>query len=102
VRIVTEAFLKRTSAKFPEAAGWLKNFQKHCQAAHWKNIVELRYAYPHADLVTVASGRSVIVLNVSGNKYRMLIAAHFNRQTIYTLRFMTHAEYSKNNWKYDL
>jgi len=33
---------------------------------------------------------------------RRLIAAHFNRQTIFTLRFMTHAEYSKDHWKNEL
>ena len=30
---------------------------------------------------------------------RLIGAAHFNRQIVYTLRFMTHAEYSKDRWK---
>ena len=70
--------------------------------ARWRNVVELRQTYPHADLVTVKSGRKVIVLNAAGNKYRMVVAMHFNRQTVYTLRFMTHAEYSKGDWKSEL
>ena len=44
----------------------------------------------------------MIVLNVAGNKYRLVIAAHFNRGIVYTLRSMTHAEYSKQKWKDDL
>jgi mRNA interferase HigB len=30
---------------------------------------------------------------------RLIAAVHFNRQIVYTLRFMTHAEYSKDRWK---
>jgi mRNA interferase HigB len=55
--------------------------------------------YPHADAVTVASGRTVVVFNIRGNRYRLVTAIHYNRQLVYTLRFMTHAEYSKNRWK---
>jgi len=80
----------------------LINFRKICKSAKWKNIVDLRRTYPHADLVTVESGRTVIVLNVAGNKYRLLIAAYFNRQIIFTLKFLTHAEYSKSHWKNEL
>jgi mRNA-degrading endonuclease HigB of HigAB toxin-antitoxin module len=48
------------------------------------------------------SDRQVLVFNVCGNDYRLIVAAHFNRQMIYTLRLMTHAEYSKDEWKKDL
>jgi mRNA interferase HigB len=70
--------------------------------AQWKSIVDLRKNYPHADALTVASKRTVIVLNVAGNKYRLIIAVHFNTQTVFTLRLLTHAEYSKDHWKNEL
>ena len=99
IRIVTEPFLKEATDRFPRAAEWLEAFRKSCKKARWKNIVDLRRTYPHGDLVKVESGRVVIVLNAAGNKYRLVIAAHFNRGIVYTLRFMTHAEYSKRKWK---
>ena len=102
MRIVTEPFLRQIATRFPQAAQWLASFRKTCKSAKWRNIADLRRAYPHADLVTVKSGRTVIVLNVAGNKYRLLIAAHFNRQITFTLRFLTHAEYSKSQWKDEL
>jgi len=49
--------------------------------------------------VKVRSGRQVLVFNIRRNDYRLIVAAHFNRQIVYILRFMTHAEYSKNRWK---
>jgi mRNA interferase HigB len=41
----------------------------------------------------------VLVFNIHRNDYRLIAAAHFNRQIVYTLRSMTHAEYSKDHWK---
>jgi mRNA interferase HigB len=102
MRIITEPFLKDAAARFPQAAEWLDNFRNSCKRACWKNVTDLRSAYSHADLVKVKSGRVVIVLNVAGNKYRLVIAAHFNRGIVYTLRFMTHAEYTKQKWNDNL
>lgn len=39
------------------------------------------------------------VFNVCGNEYRLIVAMHFNRQLVYTLRLLTHADYSKGRWK---
>jgi mRNA interferase HigB len=102
MRIVTEPFLKGMAARFPHAASWLAVFVTTVRRARWRNIVELRQTYPHADAVIVRSGRTVIVFNVAGNKFRLIAAIHFNVQIIFTLRFLTHAEYSKNQWKEDL
>jgi hypothetical protein len=32
----------------------------------------------------------------------LIVAIHFDRQMVYTLRFFTHAEYSKGRWKDEL
>jgi mRNA interferase HigB len=39
------------------------------------------------------------ILNIGGHKYRLIAAIHYNRQRVYVLRLLTHAEYSKNLWK---
>ena len=102
MRIVKESFLKESAVRFPQAAAWLSAFRDIARAAQWKSIVDLRQDYPHADALKVASRRTVIVLNVAGNKYRLIIAVHFNARTVFTLRLLTHAEYSKENWKSEL
>lgn len=55
--------------------------------------------YLSADGVKVESGRDATVFNIRGNKYRLITAIHYNIQAIYVMRFLTHAEYSKNTWK---
>lgn len=75
--------------------GWLALVK----AAKFENFVALRQVYRSADLVQAASGRKVIVFNISGNNYRLIAAVHFNTQRVFALRLMSHAEYSKNKWK---
>lgn len=72
------------------------------RSAAWRNLVEVRAVYPSADLVTVNSGRKVVIFNVCGNDYRLIVAMHFNTQVVFTLRFLTHAQYSKGKWKDEL
>jgi mRNA interferase HigB len=99
VRIIHGGTVKAWAAQFPDAAEALTAWLGITGQAVWRNLAEVRQVYPHADPVAVASGRSVVVFNIRGNRCRMVTAIHYNRQTIYTLRFMTHAEYSKDRWK---
>jgi mRNA interferase HigB len=102
VRIIKEAFLRDGARKFPKTARYLDAWRKVVRAATWRNLMDVRRTYPGTDAVKVASGRQVLVFNVCGKDYRLIVAAHFNRQMIYTLRLMTHAEYDKDDWKNEL
>jgi mRNA interferase HigB len=99
VRIIKEAFLVEMGRAYPQAANHLETRRKIVTAAAWRNLVEVRRTYPDTDSVKVRSGRQVLVFNVRRNDYRLIVAMHFNRQIVYTLRFLTHAEYSKDRWK---
>lgn len=44
----------------------------------------------------------MIVFNVCGNTYRLIVAMHFNSQMVYPLRFLAHAEYDRDDWKDEL
>jgi mRNA interferase HigB len=46
----------------------------------------------------VESGRTVTVFNIT-NDFRLITAIHYNRREVFTLRFLTHAEYDKGAWK---
>ena len=102
MRIIKEMFLVEMGRKHPKAAGHLETWRKIIKAAAWRNLVEVRRTYPDTDSVKVRSGRQVLVFNVRRNDYRLIVAVHFNRQIVYTLCFLTHAEYSKERWKSEL
>jgi mRNA interferase HigB len=99
LRIIKESFLIAAASKHEAAARRLEAWRKLVRSGDWQNLVELRRTFPDADVVKVESGRNVVVFNIRGNEFRLVVAIHFNRQIAYTLRFMTHAEYSKDRWK---
>jgi mRNA interferase HigB len=102
VRIIHGGTVQTWASQHPDAAESLAAWLKNASHAEWRSLAEVRQVYPHADPVKVASGRTVVVFNIRGNRYRLVTANHYNRQVVYTLRFMTHAEYSKNRWKESL
>lgn len=102
VRIIKEKFLRDSAEQYPKAAKYLTAWVKTVRAAAWRSLADVRACYPSADMVPVASRKQVLVFNVCGNTYRLIVAMHFDRQTTFTLRFLTHAEYSKDTWKDEL
>ena len=99
MRIIKVAFLVAAGREHPSAARHLDVWRKTVRAAAWRNLVDVRQSYQDTDAVKVRSGRTVLVFSIRRNDYRLIAAAHFNRQIVYTLRFMTHAVYSKDRWK---
>lgn len=102
LRIIKEPFLKSSAKRHAQADDWLESWRKVVRAARWKSIAEVRKTYPHADAVAVKSGRTATVFNVKGNEFRLITAIHYKTQIIFTLRFLTHAEYSKGHWQTEL
>ena len=62
----------------------------------------LKTSFNDVDPVTVNSGRTVYVFNIEHNRHRLIAAIHFNTQTVYVLRIMTHREYDRERWKDEL
>ena len=94
--------MRLCARKHPTAASSLAGWLELIKAATFKDFVALRQVFRSADMVEVGSDRKVIIFNISGNNYRLVAAVHFNTQRVFALRFMTHAEYSKNHWKVTL
>ena len=102
MRIIKVPFLAEAAKKHPKARKWIENWCSIVKEVPWKSIQDVRASYPSADTVTVGSGSNVVVFNVCGNDFRLIVAIHYNRGIVYTLRFLTHAEYSKDKWKKEL
>jgi mRNA interferase HigB len=102
MRIIKDKFLRDAAEQYPKAAKYLAAWTTNVRRAEWRNMADVRGYYGSADVVHVRSGRPVIVFNVCGNTYRLIVAMHFNSQMAYTLRFLTHAEYDRDDWKDEL
>jgi mRNA interferase HigB len=102
MRIIKIPFLVEAAQKHPKANKWIENWAAITKRVSWKNIQEVRATYPSTDTVMTSSGSNVVIFNVCGNDFRLITAIHYNRGIVYTLRFLTHAEYSKAKWKKEL
>ena len=99
MRIIKRAILAAYWDRNPQAESGLLYWHRLAKEARWTCLQDVRATFPHADAVTVASGRNVVVFNIGGNKYRLITAIHYNRQLVFTLKVLTHAEYDKGKWK---
>jgi len=102
MRVVKPSRIRAMAQNYPLAAESLMAWLKIVRVADWKNLHQVRETYPGADGVVVGSGRVVTVFNIGGNKYRLLVAIHYQWSMVYVLRFITHVEYDKNKWKAEL
>jgi mRNA interferase HigB len=102
MRIIKTSMLKEFWLAHREAEASLRTWAQQAQAAEWPNFGQVRKTFPNADLVTVASGRPVVVFNIAHNRYRLIAAVHYNMRIVYTLMILTHKQYDRNAWKEQL
>ncbi|MGD0140660.1 MAG: type II toxin-antitoxin system HigB family toxin [Tepidisphaeraceae bacterium] len=102
MRVIKPSRIHGFGQSFPDAKSSLNAWLKVTRKANWQGLMDVRATYPKADGVKVASGRTVTVFNIGGNKYRLIVAIHYNTAKVYVLRFMTHAGYDGEHWKRQL
>jgi mRNA interferase HigB len=99
MRIITKKRLAEFAARHPEARSALEAWHDEAARADWHSLIDVRRTYPHADAVRVKSDRIATVFNIKRNDFRLITAIHYDTQRVFVMRFLTHAEYSKNTWK---
>jgi mRNA interferase HigB len=102
MRVIKESFLREMAAEHPRAGKAIEEWIAVFRAATFANPVEMRDVFPSVDPVIVKSGHTVYVFNIRHNEFRLIAAIHFNRQIVFTLRFLSHAEYDRAHWKNEL
>ena len=101
MRIITRKFLDEAKRTHPKARAPLDHWHRITRLAQWQNFAQTRQTVSHADQVTVKSKRTVTVFNIT-NDFRLITAIHYNRQTVFILRILTHAAYARGDWKKEL
>lgn len=100
MKIISKARLKEFWEIQQRAKKPLEDWDTITSQAQWKNFSDLGRIFPSADQVTVKSGKTVVAFNIGGNKYRLIAAIHYNKQMVYILDIMTHADYDLQNQKW--
>lgn len=101
-RIITQKRLREYAEKYPSARASLTHWEKTIFATEWQQPSDLKQTFNDVDSVKVASGATVYVFNIEGNRHRLVVAIHFNTSLVFILRIMTHSEYNRDQWKLEL
>ena len=94
MHIITRKRLNEFAEKHPNTKASLQHWYKLMKRGHFRSFAELRADLPHADQVG-----KLTVFNIGGNKARLIVAMHYNRQKVYIRAVLTHDEYDKGRWK---
>jgi len=92
VTIFGETILTRFAKNHAESRAPLARFLTLARAASWEHFPALKETLPTADL-----GKSTgkLIVDISGNKYRLIAAINFDTQELNIERILTHREYNR-------
>ena len=80
--------------RHPDSKGPLTRWFKIVSQSYFISFATLRVAFPSADKVG-----DLVVFNVGGNKYRLVVSIHFSRGKVYIRHVLAHQEYDRGGWK---
>ena len=82
------------SLRHPDAEAALDVWYRIAKSAVWKNLMDVRRVYPHADAVG-----NWTVFNIRGNRYRLIAEIGYGTRIVFIRHILTHSEYGEDNWK---
>jgi mRNA interferase HigB len=94
VRVLSKPAILEFSERQGDALVPLMNWYRITRRADWGSLADVRNDFAHADIV----GRRT-VFNIHGNHYRLIARVNYKTKRAFILRILTHAEYSKGDWK---
>ena len=94
MNVIRKRGLFEKASKYPDATRALKYWLAVARAAEWRSLEAIRQDFPATDLVG-----ALLVFDIKGNHYRLIVRVVFPLQRLFIKEFLTHAEYSKGAWK---
>ena len=80
--------------KHPAAEKPLQVWYRLMESQVFRDFNHLKETFSSADYVD-----GLTVFDISGNKFRLITAIHYNRRKVYIRDVLTHTEYDRNAWK---
>ena len=66
---------------------------KRARVAEWRSLSDARATFPDADQVG-----SVLIFNIRGNRYRLIVTEMFAKNKVYVKALLRHKEYDRKAW----
>jgi mRNA interferase HigB len=92
--VISRKPLLEFGREYTDAVAPLDAWYRTALRAKWRNLVEAREDFRHADKVGERT-----VFNIAGNKYRLIARVNYETQRIFVLAILTHSRYDEESWK---
>ena len=96
MRVISVTRLKEFWASHPKAETPLATWYQVVRHANWTTTAEMLQTWPSADIV-----ERLTVFNIGGSEFRLIARVEYQRQEVFIRAVLTHAQYSKEDWKRD-
>ena len=94
VNVIAPRTLRAVWQRHPPAHEPLRIWLKLMQQTDFTNWAEIKETFPSADYL---GNEELVIFNIGGNKYRLIVDISFSQNRIFIKRIFTHAEYDKWN-----
>jgi len=91
MRVISTGVLFNAMKAHAAAARRLRAWLAEAEEAAWSCPQDIRDRFPSASFV----GDDLVIFNIGGTQYRLLVRVDYRLGILDVLRFGTHAEYSK-------
>jgi len=91
MRIISKRALREFWEENPDTEQHLKTWYQTVTHADWDNPNDLKATYGNASIV----GDGMVVFNIKGNHYRLIVKIHYNRKIVFVRFLGTHEEYDE-------
>ena len=100
MNVISRPAIRAAQRRHSDIADWLDHWWQVAKLARWQSLHDVRVTYPASDQVG-----HCLVFNVRGNKYRFIVGVSYASEerggTLFIKHFLTHAEYTKGQWRED-
>ena len=94
MHVITRKRLREFAAAHRGASESLRAWYAIMSKSDFGTFADIKRTFGSADKV----GRFT-VFDIGGNKYRLIVAIHYNRRKVYIRHVLTHAAYDRGGWK---
>jgi len=94
MHVISRKKLKEAGGQHADLESPLDTWFRIAKKAEWRNIADVRKAYPSADPV-----EKYTVFNIKGNAYRLIVEINYRTRRIFIRHVLTHREYDEGRWK---
>jgi mRNA interferase HigB len=96
MKLIAIAKLRQAASSYPDVTDRIEDFYQTIKHVDWQNLIDVQKTFSSAEAVG-----NFTIINIKGNKYRLILDINYSKQLIFFKYFLTHAEYSKDKWKND-